>query len=88
MLILDDLGITPLNPAGRGDLLEVLEQHCGLCSTIITSQFPVSEWHSYLSGGNPTVADAILDRLVSGSERIDITGESMKRQRVLNQDVG
>ena len=85
LLILDDLGITPLNPTGRGDLLEVLEQRCALRSTIITSQFPVSEWHGYLSGGNPTVADAILDRLVSGSERIEIGGESMRLQRKINK---
>lgn len=83
LLILDDLGITPLNPTGRGDPLEALEQCCPL-RPIITSQFPVSEWHGYLGRGDPTVADAILDRLVSGSERIEIGGESMRRQRKIN----
>ena len=85
LLILDDLGITPFSPVGQGDLLEVLEQRCALRSTIITGHFPVSEWHGYLSRGNPTVADAILDRLVSGSERIEIGGESMRRQRKINK---
>ncbi len=85
LLILNDLGITPLNPTGRGDLLEVLEQRCALRSTIITSQFPVSDWRSYLSGGNPTIANAILDWLISGSERIEISGKSVRRQRNINK---
>jgi len=48
---------------------------------LITSQLPVACWHDYLSGGNPTVADAILDRLVSGSHRLELKGESMRKQR-------
>lgn len=80
LLILDDLGISTLSPINRSDLLEVIEQRTGRGATLITSQMPVEKWHDYLSGGNPTVADAILDRLVSGSYRIDIKGESMRKK--------
>ena len=69
LLILDDFGIAVLNAVGRNDLLEVIEQRTGNRSTLITSQLPVDRWHDYLSGGNPTMADAILDRLVSGAHR-------------------
>lgn len=79
LLILDDFGMAVLNAVGRNDLLEVVEQRCGRRSTLITSQLPVDRWHDYLSGGNPTVADAILDRLVSGANRIVLTGESMRK---------
>lgn len=85
VLILDDLGMTPLMAAGRADLMEVVEQRCGGRSTIVTSQIPVSKWHDYLSGGNPTVADAILDRLLSGSVRLELQGESMRKGRVKRQ---
>lgn len=81
LLILDDFGMAALNAVGRNDLLEVIEQRCGSRSTLITSQLPVDRWHDYLSGGNPTVADAILDRLVSGSHRIALKGESMRKLR-------
>ncbi len=81
LLILDDFGIGALTPLGRSDLLEVLENRYGRRATIITSQLPVTRWHDYLSDGNPTIADAILDRLVSGSERIELKGESMRLHR-------
>jgi len=81
LLILDDFGMATLNAVGRNDLLEVIEQRCGKRSTLITSQLPVNRWHDYLSGGNPTVADAILDRLVSGANRIELEGESMRKLR-------
>lgn len=81
LLLLDDFGMATLNPVGRNDLLEVIEQRTGSRSTLITSQLPVDRWHDYLSGGNPTVADAILDRLVSGSQRIELKGESMRKLR-------
>ncbi len=79
LLILDDFGMAAVNAHGRNDLLEVIESRAGSRSTIITSQLPVDRWHDYLSGGNPTVADAILDRLVSCSHRIALTGESMRK---------
>ena len=81
LLILDDFGMAVLNAVGRNDLLEVIEQRTGNRSTLITSQLPVDRWHDYLSGGNPTMADAILDRLVSGAHRMELKGESMRRLR-------
>lgn len=81
LLILDDFGIATLNPQSRGDLLEVIDSRSGGKSTAITSQIPVDMWHDYLKGGNPTVADAILDRLVSGTLRIQLKGESMRKLR-------
>lgn len=85
LLILDDFGMATLNAVGRNDLLEVIEQRSGSRSTLLTSQLPVNRWHDYLSGGNPTVADAILDRLVSGSNRIELKGESMRKMRAKNK---
>lgn len=81
LLILDDFGMAALNAVGRNDMLEVIESRSGARSTLTTSQLPVDRWHDYLSGGNPTVADAILDRLVSGSQRLELKGESMRKQR-------
>lgn len=81
LLILDDFGIAAVNSHSRNDLLEVIEQRSGRRSTIMTSQLPVERWHDYLSGGNPTVADAILDRLLNGSHRLNLQGESMRKQR-------
>jgi DNA replication protein DnaC len=80
LLILDDFGLGALNAVGRNDLLEVIESRSGTRSTLITSQLPVDRWHDYL-GGNPTVADAILDRLASGSQRLALKGESMRKKR-------
>lgn len=85
LLILDDFGMAALNAIGRNDLLEVIEQRSGHRSTLITSQLPVDRWHDYLSGGNPTMADAILDRLVSGAHRIELKGESMRKLRKGNK---
>ena len=81
LLILDDFGISALTAAGRSDLLEVIEQRSGIKATLVTSQLPVDRWHDYLSGGNPTVADAILDRLLTGSQRITLQGEESMRGR-------
>ena len=85
LLILDDFGMAALTPIGRNDLLEVIEQRSGKSSTLLTSQLPVDRWHDYLSGGNPTVADAILDRLVSGAHRIELKGESMRKLKARNK---
>lgn len=81
LLILDDFGTSTLNPQSRGDLLEVIESRSSGKSTVITSQIPIENWHDYLSGGNKTVADAILDRLASGSIRLNLKGESMRKLR-------
>jgi DNA replication protein DnaC len=77
VLVLDDLGLQPVPPARAADLLEVIEDRAGLRSTIVTSQLPVGHWHEAL--GEPTVADAILDRLVHGAYRLDLSGASMRR---------
>lgn len=81
LLILDDFGMGALNPQGRSDMLEVIDSRVERRSTIVTSQIPVENWHDYLSGGNPTVADAILDRIISGPVRIQLRGDSMRKLR-------
>jgi DNA replication protein DnaC len=80
LLILDDWGLEPLDATARHDLLEILEERYGRRSTIITSQTPVDKWHELI--GDPTYADAILDRLVHNAHRINLTGHSMRRPRV------
>ena len=77
MLILDDWGLEPLDANARHDLLEILEERYGRRSTIITSQLPISVWHKVI--GDPTYADAILDRLVHNAYRLDLTGDSLRR---------
>lgn len=77
LLVLDDWGITPFTGDQDRDLLEIIEDRHGLRSTIITSQVPVDSWHPLMT--NPTVADAILDRLVHNAYRITLTGESMRK---------
>ena len=79
LLILDDFGLAPLDADSRHDLLEILEERYGRKSTIVTSQLPVSAWHEII--GNPTYADAILDRLAHNAHRIELTGESLRRAR-------
>src|SRR6266699_2024844 len=79
LLILDDWGLAPLDAAARHDLLEVLEARHGRRSTIVTSQLPVDQWHALI--GDPTYADAVLDRLVHNAHRIDLNWESMRRTR-------
>jgi DNA replication protein DnaC len=79
LLILDDWGLEPLDAAARHDLLEILEDRYGRRSTIVTSQLPVDQWHALI--GDPTYADAVLDRLVHNAHRIDLNGESMRRTR-------
>ena len=79
LLVLDDWGLEPLGAAARHDLLEILEERYGRRSTVITSQLPVGRWHEII--GDPTYADAILDRLVHNAHRIELTGESLRRTR-------
>lgn len=79
LLILDDWGLEPLDASARHDLLEILEERYGRRSTIVTSQLPVDCWHQTI--GDPTYADAILDRLVHNAHRIELTGESLRRAR-------
>jgi DNA replication protein DnaC len=79
LLILDDWGLDPLDAAARHDLLEIFEERYGQRSTIITSQIPLDKWHELI--GNPTYADAILDRIVHNAHRINLTGHSLRRSR-------
>lgn len=79
LLILDDFGLEPLDAGARHDLLEILEERYGRRSTIVTSQLPVTSWHEVI--GDPTYADAILDRLVHNAHRIELVGESLRRAR-------
>lgn len=79
LLILDDWGVSPMTNRGRQDLLEVIDDRIPNGSVIITSQLPVQKWHEYL--GEPTIADAILDRVVNSAHRIALKGDSMRKIR-------
>jgi DNA replication protein DnaC len=79
LLILDDWGLAPLNQAERNDLLEVLDDRVGTRSTLITSQLPVAQWHAYLN--DPTLADAILDRIVHAAHKVPLEGESLRKPK-------
>jgi len=78
LLILDDFGLKPLDNNQRLILLELLEDRHGKRSTIITSQLPVKSWYDVI--GEPTIADAILDRLVHSSHRIELDGSSLREK--------
>ncbi len=79
LLILDDWGPEKLNDEQRRDLLEIIEDRYERRSTIVISQVPVDRWYEII--GNPTIADAILDRLVHNAYRIELTGDSMRKRR-------
>lgn len=79
VLILDDWGLAPLDASARHDLLEILEERHGRRSMIVTSQLPVDRWHDVI--GDPTYADAILDRLVHNAHRVALDGDSLRRTR-------
>lgn len=79
LIILDDFGLQPLDQTMRVALLQVLEDRYAKKSVIITSQLPVAKWHPYIN--EPTLADAILDRLTAKSQRIELRGESMRRKK-------
>jgi DNA replication protein DnaC len=79
LLILDDWGPEKLNDEQRRDLLEIIEDRYEKRSTIVTSPVPVDHWYDMI--GNPTLADAILDRLVHSAYRIELSGESLRKQR-------
>ena len=76
VLILDDWAMTPLDPATRADLLEIIEDRAARKATIITTQLPVEHWHGWI--GDATIADAICDRLMQRVHRLALTGESMR----------
>lgn len=83
LIILDDWGLTPPDGDQRRDLLEILDDRYQQRSTIITSQLPVALWHDYLN--DATLADAILDRLLHNSIRIELEGESMRKNKTTLQ---
>lgn len=85
VLILDDWGLAVLSPSERRDLLEILEDRNGRGSTIVTSQLPVEHWHEAI--GDPTLADAILDRLIHNAHRLQLAGESMRKRAAKNLDL-
>jgi DNA replication protein DnaC len=81
LLILDDWGTHGLSDQQRLDLLEICEERYRRKSTLITAQIPVSGWHDLI--GEPTIADAILDRIVHNAHRINLEGESMRKAKAV-----
>jgi DNA replication protein DnaC len=79
VLVLDDWGLAAFTDESRRDLLEIFDDRHGSRSTIVTSQFPVEHWHEAL--GDPTLADAILDRLVHNAHRIALKGDSLRKKK-------
>lgn len=79
VLIIDDFCIIPIKDTERKDLLEVIEDRQGLCSTIISTQIPMKNWFEAI--GDPTIADAVLDRLIHNAHKINLKGESMRKIR-------
>jgi DNA replication protein DnaC len=79
VLILDDWGIAPLEDGHKRDLLEILDDRHQRASTIVTSQLPLKHWYEFI--GDPTLADAILDRLIHNAHKIELKGESMRKKR-------
>jgi DNA replication protein DnaC len=86
LLILDDFGLKPLTQTERHDLLEVIEDRHGVRSTLLTSQLPIRNWHEYLN--EPTVADALLDRLLNGAHRLELSGDSLRKKSALTKVKG
>jgi DNA replication protein DnaC len=82
LIVIDDFGVAAVTGKQYRDLLEILDDRQGLGSTLITSQFPVDEWHGVIN--DATVADAILDRLVHDAYRLELKGESIRKSRGLN----
>ena len=84
VVVIDDFAIAPIGPRERNDLLELLDDRVGNRASILTSQFPVNDWHDYI--GDPTLADAILDRLVHRAHRIHLeTKESLRGREAEKQ---
>jgi DNA replication protein DnaC len=79
LLLFDDWGLTKMTDESRHDLLEILEDRHAISSTLITSQFPVSKWHELI--GDPTLADAILDRFIHSAYKIELKGDTMRKKK-------
>ena len=87
LFLLDDLGLEPFDAPGRLSLLEILEDRIGRKSSIIVSQIPINKWHQVI--GDPTIADAICDRIIHNSHRIELKGESVRKiyaNRIVEQE--
>jgi DNA replication protein DnaC len=82
VLILDDWGLAPLGDQQRRDVLEILEDRHGMRSTVVTSQLPIDTWHDHI--GNPTIADAVLDRLVHNAHKLTMKGPSRRKEKAPN----
>jgi DNA replication protein DnaC len=80
LLILDDFGLAPLDQNTRLALLQILEDRYGKKSVMIASQLPINKWHEYI--GEPTLADAIMDRLFANAHRFELKGESLRKKPV------
>jgi DNA replication protein DnaC len=79
LLVLDDWGLAKMTDEARHDLLEILEDRNTISSTLVTSQFPVDKWHETI--GDPTLADAILDRLIHSAYKIELIGDTMRKKK-------
>lgn len=79
MLILDDFGLSGLSDIGRSDLMELIDDRVGTVSTIVLGQMPVKGWRTYIDA--PVVADAILDRLIHSSIKLELQGESLRKSQ-------
>ena len=77
LLLIDDFAITPLTDQSKRDLLEILDDRYDKSATIITSQLNVKQWHAYID--DPTLADAILDRVVHNAYHLDLSGDSLRK---------
>jgi len=84
LLILDDWGLDPLGAEQRRDLLEIVEERYGRGATMITSQIPVDRWHDVI--GDPTLADAILDRIVHNAHRLKLKGDSLRKKTAITPE--
>lgn len=84
LIVIDDLGISSVSGKLYREFLEMLDDRQGQGATLITSQFPVSQWHETIA--DPTVADAILDRLVHNAYRLELKGESMRKGKTAPSD--
>lgn len=83
LLILDDFGLAPMDQNTRLALLQILEDRYNKKSIIIASQLPIKQWHEYIA--EPTLADAIMDRLMANAHRLELKGESLRKKSVKNQ---
>jgi DNA replication protein DnaC len=86
LLIIDDWALAPLTARGRQDLMELVDDRVGSGALLFTSQLPIDKWHDYI--GEPTSADAILDRILHNAHRIQLRGESLRKQHALAVQTG